>query len=90
MYSAEATADILFDGINDAPTIDTNVGSTQVENVAVASNTVATFIASDLEGDDIIYVNGSETLFGSGMEDAYNGGYYFNHVVETELDFPAV
>ncbi len=34
-----------------------------------------------LEGDDIITVDGTEVLFGTGMEDAYNGGYYYNHVV---------
>ncbi|WP_162629300.1 cadherin repeat domain-containing protein, partial [Moritella yayanosii] len=53
--STEATADIKFDGINDAPVIDTNTGSTQVENVAQAGNTVATFIASDLDGDNVTY-----------------------------------
>jgi hypothetical protein len=32
-----------------------------------------------LEGDDIITADG-ETLYGTGLEDAYNGGYYFNWV----------
>ncbi len=34
-----------------------------------------------LEGDDIITVDGTETLSGTGLEDAYNGGYYYNWVV---------
>ncbi|WP_164674284.1 cadherin repeat domain-containing protein, partial [Vibrio coralliirubri] len=55
MDSAEATATIKFDGVNDAPTIDTATGSTQVENVAKAGDTVATFTASDLDGDDVTY-----------------------------------
>ncbi|MCU8536814.1 Ig-like domain-containing protein, partial [Vibrio vulnificus] len=41
--------------LNDAPTIDTATGSTQVENVAKAGDTVATFTASDLDGDDVTY-----------------------------------
>ncbi|WP_392386936.1 Ig-like domain-containing protein [Marinomonas primoryensis] len=53
--SAEAFATITFDGVNDAPTVDTNVGSTQVENLAQAGETVATFTASDLDGDDITF-----------------------------------
>ncbi|PAO40758.1 hypothetical protein BST54_23290, partial [Vibrio vulnificus] len=48
--SEEAFATIKFDGVNDAPTIDTATGSTQVENVAKAGDTVATFTASDLDG----------------------------------------
>jgi hypothetical protein len=36
-------------------------------------------LRSILEGDDIITVDGT-TLFGTGLEDAYNGGYYYNHV----------
>ena len=38
-----------------------------------------------LEGDDIITVDGT-TLFGTGLEDAYNGGYYYNHVLATDGD----
>jgi hypothetical protein len=36
-----------------------------------------------LEGDDIVSVDGDlgKRLFGTGLEDAYNGGYYYNHVV---------
>jgi hypothetical protein len=41
---------------------------------------------SILEGDDTITVNpgaaGETVLQGTGMEDAYNGGYYYNHVLE--------
>ncbi|WP_434762799.1 tandem-95 repeat protein [Vibrio fortis] len=50
--SAEAFATIKFDGVNDAPVIDTATGSTQVENVAQEGDTVATFTASDLDNDD--------------------------------------
>jgi len=33
-----------------------------------------------LEGDDVITVNGTETQYGTGLEDAYNGGAYYNWV----------
>ena len=33
-----------------------------------------------LEGDDVITVDGVWTLQGTGLEDAYNGGYYYNWV----------
>ena len=33
-----------------------------------------------LEGNDIITVDGSNVLRGTGLEDAYNGGYYYQHV----------
>jgi len=36
---------------------------------------------SILEGDDIITVDGTDVLHGTGLEDAYNGGYYYNHVL---------
>ena len=43
-----------------------------------------------LEGDDIITVNpgrpGETVLYGTGLEDAYNGGYYYNHVLEQTND----
>ncbi|MCK4625552.1 MAG: DUF2961 domain-containing protein [Phycisphaerae bacterium] len=39
-----------------------------------------------LEGDDVIIVDGSNTLYGTGLEDAYNGGYYYNHVLEQSDD----
>ncbi|WP_339669438.1 retention module-containing protein, partial [Dasania marina] len=54
--SVEATATIAITHVNDnAPTVDTATGSTQVENAAVAGDTVATFTASDLDGDAITY-----------------------------------
>jgi VCBS repeat-containing protein/surface protein len=53
--SAEATATIAITHVNDnAPTIDTATGSTQIENTAVAGDTVATFIASDLDAADTV------------------------------------
>jgi hypothetical protein len=41
-----------------------------------------------LEGDDIVYVDSDpgRTLFGTGLEDAYNGGYYYNHIVPQSND----
>ncbi len=33
-----------------------------------------------LEGDEVITVDGSNVMQGTGLEDAYNGGYYFNWV----------
>jgi len=33
-----------------------------------------------LEGDDVIIVDGRDVLHGTGLEDAYNGGYYYNWV----------
>jgi hypothetical protein len=45
---------------------------------------------SMLEADDIIVVNPSSadqtTLYGTGLEDAYNGGYYYNHVLSQNND----
>jgi hypothetical protein len=37
-----------------------------------------------LEGDDIITVDGTTILYGTGLEDAYNGGYYYNHVLTND------
>jgi len=34
-----------------------------------------------LEGDETIVVDGTTVLQGTGLEDAYNGGYYYNHVL---------
>jgi hypothetical protein len=33
-----------------------------------------------LEGDDILIVDEADTINGTGLEDAYNGGYYYNWV----------
>ena len=33
-----------------------------------------------LEGDDVIYCDGELVQFGTGLEDTYNGGYYYNWV----------
>lgn len=40
---------------------------------------------SILEGDDIVTVDDSITLYGTGMEDAYNGGYYYNNIGSSPL-----
>ncbi len=34
-----------------------------------------------LEGDEVITVDGVSDYYGTGLEDAYNGGYYYNWVV---------
>jgi hypothetical protein len=39
-----------------------------------------------LEGDDTIIVDGVTYLLGTGLEDAYNGGYYYNHVLDQADD----
>lgn len=45
-----------------------------------------------LEGDEIVTVDGTDVLYGTGLEDAYNGGYYYNWAVgltdEPEGAFP--
>jgi hypothetical protein len=33
-----------------------------------------------LEGDEVVTVDGQVVQFGTGLEDAYNGGFYYNHV----------
>ena len=33
-----------------------------------------------LEGDDVVIVDTADTLNGTGLEDAYNGGFYYNWV----------
>jgi len=33
-----------------------------------------------LEGDEVITVDGTDVQYGTGLEDAYNGGYYYNWV----------
>ena len=33
-----------------------------------------------LEGDDVVTADGTTVLYGTGLEDAYNGGYYYNWV----------
>ena len=41
---------------------------------------------SILEGDETITVDGVIAIRGTGLEDAYNGGYYYNHVLEQTDD----
>lgn len=47
---------------------------------------------SMLEGDEVITVDGSNVLYGTGLEDAYSGGYYYNwvacHSDEPEGTYP--
>lgn len=43
---------------------------------------------SILESDDIITVDGVTTLYGTGMEDTYNGGYYYNNISNLLVDTP--
>ncbi|MFH1747583.1 MAG: DUF2961 domain-containing protein [Planctomycetota bacterium] len=42
---------------------------------------------SMLEGDEVIEIDDELTLYGTGSEDAYNGGYYYNWVA-IQLDEP--
>jgi len=56
-----------------------------VGNLLSAQNTGTSLYF--LEGDDIITVDGSLVLCGTGLEDAYNGGYYYNHVLQTTTDY---
>ncbi|NQY58352.1 MAG: tandem-95 repeat protein, partial [Ilumatobacteraceae bacterium] len=53
--SEAKTITITVSGSNDAPVFNTNTGSTKVENVGQAGDTVATFIASDLDGANVTY-----------------------------------
>ncbi|NLW85317.1 MAG: DUF2961 domain-containing protein [Planctomycetes bacterium] len=39
-----------------------------------------------LEGDERILVDGERVLHGTGLEDAYNGGFYYNHVLKQDDD----
>jgi hypothetical protein len=39
-----------------------------------------------LEGDERIFVDDALAQHGTGLEDAYNGGYYYNHVLEQADD----
>jgi Protein of unknown function (DUF2961) len=41
--------------------------------LSLASPTILSF-----EGNDLVTVDGTTTYHGTGMEDAYNGGYYYN------------
>lgn len=47
---------------------------------------------SMLEGDELITIDGSNVLYGTGLEDAYSGGYYYNWVAripgEPEGEYP--
>lgn len=66
----------------------------QILNVAGDGHYVGSllYVARDgtnrniLEGDDIIVVDGDHVLYGTGLEDGYNGGYYFNHVLDQSDD----
>ncbi len=39
-----------------------------------------------LESDETITVDGTIVLQGTGLEDAYNGGFYYNHVLDQDND----
>jgi hypothetical protein len=39
-----------------------------------------------LEGDETITVDGTNVLQGTGLEDAYSGGFYYNHVLDQNDD----
>ncbi|MEO9655271.1 VCBS domain-containing protein, partial [Marinomonas sp.] len=56
---------ITINGTNDAPTIAASEGSTLTENLANAGDTVATFTATDLDGDTVTF------SISSGNEEGY-------------------
>lgn len=39
-----------------------------------------------LEGDETLTVDGTNVLQGTGLEDAYSGGFYYNHVLDQNND----
>ncbi|NBB96432.1 MAG: DUF2961 domain-containing protein [Planctomycetes bacterium] len=41
---------------------------------------------SILEGDETVIVDGANVLQGTGLEDAYSGGFYYNHVLDQDND----
>ncbi|MEJ6078825.1 BspA family leucine-rich repeat surface protein [Vibrio sp. 1-Bac 57] len=88
--SAQATATIYFEAINDAPTINTIIGSTQVENIAAAGDVVATFTGSDLDGDAITYNISSGNDNGYFIIDTNTGVVTLTNAGEVELDNDAL
>ncbi len=72
----------------------TTAGQTNYNLLHVAGSghyvgNMVTMVANDhtiLEGDDTIVVDGTHKLSGTGFEDAYNGGYYFNHIAQTNVN----
>ncbi|WP_299660704.1 BspA family leucine-rich repeat surface protein [uncultured Psychromonas sp.] len=88
--SAQATATIYFEATNDAPTINTIIGSTQVENIAAAGDVVATFTGSDLDGDAITYNISSGNDNGYFIIDTNTGVVTLTNAGEVELDNDAL
>lgn len=39
-----------------------------------------------IEGDEVITIDGGNILYGTGLEDAYNGGYYYNWVARISTE----
>ncbi|MCL6417462.1 type I secretion C-terminal target domain-containing protein, partial [Aestuariirhabdus sp. Z084] len=62
--TSTAVVTINVGSVDDQPVIDTASGTTQVENLATAGDTVATFTASDGDGDAITYSITSGNLNG--------------------------
>ncbi|WP_166373315.1 Ig-like domain-containing protein, partial [Psychromonas sp. SA13A] len=88
--SAQATATIYFEATNDAPTINTIIGSTQVENIAAAGDVVATFTGSDLDGDAITYNISSGNDNDYFIIDTNTGVVTLTNAGEVELDNDAL
>ena len=88
--STQATAIIYFEATNDAPTINTITGSTQVENIAAAGDVVATFTGSDLDADAITYNISSGNDNGYFIIDTNTGVVTLTNAGEVELDNDAL
>ncbi len=84
--SAQASATIYFQATNDAPTINTIIGSTQVENIAAAGDVVASFTGTDLDGDAVTYNISSGNDNGYFIIDVKTGVVTLTKAGEVELN----
>ena len=76
---------ITVTGSNDLPIIDSVKGITQVENVATAGDIVATFSASDIDGDKVTYHINSGNSDGYFTIDSNTGVVRLTEVGEATL-----
>ena len=69
-----------FRAVNNAETTTAGQPFHQLLHVEGAGHYVGNILSGifSLEGDDVVTVDGSRHLNGTGTEDAYNGGYYYN------------
>ncbi|MBB1272036.1 BspA family leucine-rich repeat surface protein [Psychromonas sp. SR45-3] len=83
--SETKTITITVTGTNDVPIIESAIGSTQVENTAMVGDVVASFTASDLDGDTITYRISSSNENGYFIIDANTGVVTLTDAGETAL-----